>query len=116
MIVGVLAAIPACSPHLAKNSDEAHFMDAMRDSFFYQQVETPTRRRGNDEPSLLDLVLTNEKSQVSNLCHTSPLGKSDHDILVLDYHAYLDYTKPKEQYLFDKGNYDAMRDDLITSN
>ena len=54
--------------------------------------------------------------QVSNLCHISPLGKSDHDILVLDYNAYLDYTKPKEQYLFNKGNYDAMRDELIKTN
>ena len=100
----------------SEKSDEAYFLEALRDSYFYQQVEKPTRRRGNDEPSLLDLVLTNETLQVSNLCHISPLGKSDHDILVLDYHAYLDYTKPKEQYLYDKGKYDAMRDELIKSN
>ena len=53
--------------------------------------------------------------QVSNLCHISPLGKSDHDILVFDYHAYLDFTKPKEQYQYEKGNFNAMRNEPTNS-
>ena len=89
--------------------------ETLRDSFLYQHVEKPTRRRGNDEPSLLDLVLTNEAMQVSNLCHVSPLGKSDHDILVFDYQAYLDFTKPKEFYRFEKTDYDVMRNELARS-
>ena len=56
----------------SENSDEAKFLETLRDSFFHQQVQKPTRQRGNDEPSLLDLVLTNEAMQVSNLCHLSP--------------------------------------------
>ena len=99
----------------SENSDEASFLEALRDSFFHQHVEIPTRRRGNDEPSVLDLVLTSEAMQVSNLCHTSPLGKSDHDVLVFDYHAYLDFTKPKEYYQYKNGDYGGMRDDLRNS-
>ena len=59
----------------SENSDEASFLEALRDSFFHQHVEIPTRRRGNDEPSVLDLVLTSEAMQVSNLCHTQAWNK-----------------------------------------
>ena len=100
----------------SENSDEAKFLETLRDSFFHQQVEKPTRQRGNDEPSLLDLVLTNEAMQVSNLCHLSPLGKSDHDVLVFDYHGYLDHTKPKEQFAYEKADYNAMRNDPSNVN
>ena len=98
------------------NSDEAHFLETLQDSYLHQHVEKPTRRRGNDEPSLLDLVLTNESMQVSNLRHFSPLGKSDHDVLVFDYHAYLDFTKPKEQYQYENGDFEAMKNDPTNSN
>lgn len=94
-----------------ENSKEAQFLETLRDSFFHQQVEKPTRQRGNDEPSLLDLVLTNEAMQVSNICHLSPLGKSDHDVLVFDYHGYLDHTKPKDNFAYERADYDAMRND-----
>ena len=100
-----------CSTTESENSDEAQFLETIKDSFLHQQVEKPTRQRGNDEPSLLDLVLTNEDMQVSNLCHLSPLGKSDHDVLVFDYHGYLDYTKPREQFVYERADYKAMRDD-----
>ena len=100
-----------CSTTESENSDESKFLDTLRDSFLHQQVGKPTRRRGNDEPSLLDLVLTNEAMQVSNLCHLSPLGKSDHDVLVFDYHGYLDYTKPKEKFVYERADYSAMRND-----
>ena len=95
----------------SENSDEAKFLETLKDSFLHQQVEKFTRQRGNDEPSLLDLVLTNEPMQVSNLCHLSPLGKSDHDVLVFEYHGYLDYTKPKEQFAYERADYSAMRND-----
>ena len=49
--------------------------------------------------------------QVSNLSHLSPLGKSDHDVLVFDYHGYLDHTKPREQFMYTKGDFSSMRDD-----
>ena len=69
----------------------------------------PTRRRGNDEPSLLDLLFTNEALQVSDIHHLAPLGKSDHDVITFKFNAYLDFTKPKKSYVFEKGDYIAMK-------
>ena len=74
----------------------------------YQHVENPPRRRHTDEPSLLDLVLTNEPTQISELLHAAPLGKSDH-VLTFNFHCYVYYGKPKERFLYHKGNYNAMR-------
>ncbi|MEO2160790.1 MAG: endonuclease/exonuclease/phosphatase family protein, partial [bacterium] len=52
------------TPH-NEDSAEALFIESLRDCFFHQHVEEATRRRGNDDPSLLDLVLTDEGMQVS---------------------------------------------------
>ena len=98
-----------------EESGESQFIESVRDCFFHQHVENPTRRRGNDEPSTLDLVFTNESLQVSDIVHNSPLGKSDHDVLTFEFQCYVDFNKPKERFLFKKGNYPAMRDNLTKS-
>ena len=98
------------------NSDENQFLDTLSDAFLYQHVEKPTRRRGMDEPRLLDLILTNEPMQISNLCHNSPLGKSDHDVLLFKYHAYIDHSKPQPKYNYGKSNYEAMKNELRQEN
>ena len=33
------------------------------------------------------------------------------DVLVFDYHGYLDHTKPKEQFMYERADYNAMRND-----
>ena len=96
-----------------EDTAEFAFIEGIRDCFLHQHIEEPTRRRGDDEPSLLDLVLTNEDMQVSNLKHRAPLGKSDHDVILFDFHCYLNYSSPKERFLWNKGNYDAMREHVI---
>ena len=96
-------------------SAENQFIEPCRDCFLYQHVERPTRRRGDDEPSKLDLIFTNEEMQVSDIKHKSPLGKSDHDVLSFEFQCYVDYSKSKENYNFSKGNYAAMREHLSES-
>ena len=88
----------------------------MKDSFLHQHVEKATRKRGNDDPSLLDLVLTDEAMQISELKHHSPIGKSDHSVLTFNFHCYLDYNKPKDRLNYAKGDYDAMRNELVITN
>ena len=97
------------------DSLESHFIETIRDCFLLQHVSKPTRRRGNDEPSILDLVLTNEEMQVGEVMHNPPLGKSDHDVLTFQFQCYVDYTKPKDRYIFEKGNYADMRDSIRLS-
>ena len=55
--------------------------NCLRNSFFHQHVTIPIRSRYNQNPSILDLILTNEEGTISSLSHLSPLGKSDHSIL-----------------------------------
>ena len=42
-----------------------------------------SRRRGNDEPSNIDLIFTDEALQVSDIVYQPPLGKSDHDVITI---------------------------------
>ena len=99
-----------------EESAENQFLEACRDCFLHQHVERPTRRRGDDEPSKLDLIFTNEEMQVSEVKHSSPLGKSDHDVLSFEFQCYVDYSKAKERYLFSNGDYRGMRSSLTNSN
>ena len=99
-----------------QESPENQFVEACRDCFLHQHVKRYTRRRGDDEPSTLDLILTNEEMQVSDIKHLPPLGKSDHDVLLFDFQCYLDYSKSKEIFYFTKGNYVAMKKALRDSN
>ena len=92
------------------DSPESHFIETIRDCFLLQHVSKPTRRRGNDDPSVLDLVLSNEEMPVGEITHNPPLGKSDHDVLTFEFQCYIDYSKPKDRYVFEKGNYADMRD------
>ena len=39
-----------------ENSKEAKFIEAARDCYLYQHNLLNSRRRGNDEPSLIDLI------------------------------------------------------------
>ena len=61
-----------------EDSNEAKFVETMRDFYLHQHIDEPTRRRGNDESSLIDLVFTDEDMQVSDVTYHSPLGSSDH--------------------------------------
>ena len=75
-----------------------------------------TRWRGSDEPSVLDLVLTDEATQVSEICYDSPLGKSDHSVLVFDFKCYTDRQKQSKTFKYPKGDYKSMIKEIEDSN
>ena len=99
-----------------EESAESMFIEAVKDSFLHQHVEKATRSRGNDDPSMLDLVFTDEAMQISELNHHSPLGKSDHSVVTFNFHCYLDYGKQKDRLNYTKGDYVAMRNDLVNTD
>ena len=101
-----------CSTVHNEESKEALFIDATQDGFLYQHNLEDSRRRGNDSPSNIDLIFTNEAMHVSEIEHFSPLGKSDHDVITFKFHCYLDYTKSKARYVFGKGDFEGMRNAL----
>ena len=55
------------TPGLSENSEEFLFVEALRDCYLYQHIDTPTRTRVGQEPSILDLVITNEEGMELNI-------------------------------------------------
>lgn len=96
-----------------ESSEEFLFVETLRDIYMYQHVMEPTRARGSDNPTLLDLVLSNEDGMVDNLHHASPLGRSDHSVLEFVFNAYVERVATRRKiFLYDKGDYDHMRAEL----
>ena len=82
------------------DSKEQTFIETIRDCFFHQHNLENSRRRGNDQPSLIDLIFTDESMQVSDVHHQAPLGKSDHNVIPFKFNCYLDCSNPKEKLLY----------------
>ena len=94
----------------SENSFDNTFINCLRDSFFHQHVTIPTRSRYNQNPNILDLILTNEEGMISSLSHLCPLGKSDHSILTFNFHCYIQHRRhDRIQYNYKKGDYSTMR-------
>ena len=63
------------------NIHEYKFVESIQDNFLHQHTRKPTRWRGTDNPHIVDLIVTNEETMISNLEHVSPLRKSDHCLI-----------------------------------
>lgn len=48
-------------------------------------VHEPTRIRGNNQPSELNLMFADEDMQISKSKYIAPLGKSDHCMMFLTF-------------------------------
>ena len=96
-------------------SNEQHnstlFIESIRESFLFHHVSKPTRIRENNEPSILDLVFTNEEEIISDIQYKSSLEKSDHLIISLKFNNYLDLNIEDNKYLkqnYFKGDYQSI--------
>ena len=70
------------TPH-NEESKEAQFIETIGDCYLYQQLLELIRSRSTDNPSLIDLVLTNEVMQLLDIEYHAPLCKNDHVLLPL---------------------------------
>ena len=57
------------------------FIECIRDAFLMQMVSKPTRTRVGQTCNILDLVIINDVSLISDIEHESQIGKSDHETL-----------------------------------
>lgn len=103
------------TPHVEESKEE-RFLDSLRDSFLFQNVSEPTRCRGMDDPSLIDLILTSEDNQITDLEYVSPLGKSDHSVLVFNFKCYADNKAPSKRFTYKSADYTSMKRHLEESN
>ena len=69
----------------SRTSYSSEFLEMLTNCLLKQNVTLPTRRRGIDEPSLLDLIITDINAEVQDIEHGEPLGRSDHDVLSWKY-------------------------------
>ena len=68
-----------------EKSIERKFISCLNDNYLTQHVDTPTRGRGTNKPSLLDLVITNQENAIEKITTDAPLGSSDHSVLHIKY-------------------------------
>ena len=95
------------------NARDRTFVECLRDSFLENMVKEPTRRRGNNRPTMDDLVLVNDDQMISDIIHCCPLGKSDHDMLFFNMYITADNDESNPmKFDLNRGNYDAMREEL----
>ena len=64
--------------HEPENHRSHTFIKTLQDLFLYQHITEHTHYRVGQNPSLLDLIMTNEEGMVNTIQYLSPLGKSDH--------------------------------------
>jgi hypothetical protein len=95
-----------------ENSGE-QFLESIRESYLIQHVTGVTRVRDNSEPSILDLILTNEENMIDEIIYSSPLGSSDHCGLEFVFKCYYELKENKsERWNYFKGDYDNMKNEL----
>ena len=62
------------------------------------------------EPSVLDLIFSNEEGMVKNLEVHAALGKSDHAVLTLDFQcSWSQDNTDTLKYMYGKGDYEKLR-------
>ena len=53
---------------------EDKFLETVEDTYLYQHVDKPTRGRGSDIPSLIDLIFyERRKGNVTNISYKQPI-------------------------------------------
>ena len=92
----------------ATKDDDLKFIEATRDGFLHQHITVPTRGRGTNEPSLLDLFFTSNPDSVDNIEICAPLGKSDHSLIKVCYRCQPMPIPPKIVRDYEKADFAKM--------
>ena len=71
---------------------EGKFIENIRDNFLFQHITKPTRGRLGNKSNILDLSFTNEEGMIEYVTYESPLGKSDHAVLLINHRCYTETT------------------------
>ena len=99
--------------HTNENHIASQFLECIRDCFLYQHVKENTIYRAGSEPSLLDLLLTNEENMINSVSYMPGLGKSDHLQLMFTFNCYTETSQTVFKKInFFKGNYTGLSGEL----
>jgi hypothetical protein len=75
-------------------------------------VSWPTRFIEHQSPSLLDLILSSDDNRITDIRYISPIGKSDHIVLLFNIECYTDLQGLSEKCVFHKGDYTSISECL----
>ena len=75
-------------------------------------MTTPTRGRGSQRPSVIDLVFTNEIDMIDNIDITEPLGASDHAVLDIKFRCSVEEQPPKIVFKYEKTDFNELKEML----
>lgn len=93
-----------------RNTADDLFIDMYLESNLSQFVDRPTRYRVLNNPSILDLVLSNDENLVTEIKYDQPIGKSDHLTLQVSLQLYVHleqkHYQPRRNYW--KANYNEI--------
>ena len=88
-------------------------LDLVQEFFLTQHVKENTRKRGPEDPSLLDLIFTRQENEIDNINYYPPFGKSDHAVLDFNFRIEYDIINDNQNYKrylnYKKGNYRDLR-------
>ena len=89
------------------------FLNCLSELSLHQIVDQPTRYRLFQRPTILDLVILNDKSLVQSIDYSPPLGKSDHLTIELMLKVKVLKNKLVKKVFVD---YIAIRNELSTTD
>lgn len=102
---------------MKKNDERAqYFLDEYINSNLTQFVKFPTRFRSNNEPSVLDLILSNDEKLITELKSSPPIGISDHICLTANIQLSRKNLKSTTSFIrnYKAAKFDDMRNFLET--
>ena len=91
------------------DNQEQRFLSCVDDIFLIQHVSFPTRLRGCDQQSLLDLVFTNESNMVGKVEALCPLGANDHISLNITLVLYTESSINRPSFIYFKCDFVSLR-------
>ena len=106
LFMGVFNFPEICWKNNNTSVEATRFLEMTRDTFLIQHVKKKKIFTGDDQPILLDLILTNEEGMINSIDHNVPLGNSDKEMLEFNFNFRSKNAKHSEQRLrFFKGHY-----------
>ena len=92
------------------NKGAKDFLELINDEMLNQHQEDPTRHRGSNEPSTLDLIITKYQDTIMSIDQEPPLGNGDHDVLFIKTNfEVVKGTQKQSKPNLHKGDYDKLR-------
>jgi hypothetical protein len=94
------------------SSRESDLISKLNHNNVSQLISEPTRFRQNQQPSILDLLLTTDADLISQVTVGDPIGISDHCRITFDIQVLVYNTHKIEIKTYKKISYASVNDDL----